>query len=132
METKINTQNAIIAEFMGLRPKCEMDGVYSYSDMPFYSIKENDIDKVIQGIAKYSKYNSNWDWLMGVIEKIKIVQPLANITISTNETSISVFDIEGKNHFTTCVKNNYEEATMLSITYKAIIHFINWHNEQKK
>lgn len=75
-------------------------------------------------------FNSNWNLLMEVVEKIKQKYCFANINISTGETSISIFDINGENHFTTCPKNNYEGATMLSVTYKAVVNFIEWSNEQ--
>jgi hypothetical protein len=125
--------NKIIAEFMGLKPKCERDGVYSFSDMPFFSIRENDIDKVVEGVAKYAKYNSDWNWLMEVVEKIE------NFRISDNEKSMR-FDVKIKHH--SCYINDWEIEgknfigsggchSKIEAVYNACLKFVKWHNEQK-
>ncbi len=69
METE---NNKLIAEFMELKPKqdCHDHSLYSYNDMPFYSIREKSYDKVMDGICGYVKYHSSWDWLMPCIGKI--------------------------------------------------------------
>jgi len=128
---KTTENNKIIAEFMGLKPKCELDGVYSFSDLPFFSIRENDIDKVVEGIAKYAKYHSNWNWLMEVVEKIKQVKPLTEINISLVGTKIKSFDFEDGAGFSFFPKVNTQEKTMLIVTYNAVLEFIKWYNEQK-
>ena len=126
MNTTENTtteNNKIIAEFMGLKPKCECDGVYSYSDMPFYSIRENDIDKVVEGIAKYAKYATDWNWLMQVVEKIEKTH-LVDIfgkAVSINEKydGEMIVDINAKN-----------SLTKIDAVYKACLEFIKLHNKK--
>lgn len=61
--------NKMIAEFMGVKPLMESPDVYTYSDLPFYSIREDNPEDVMEGIAKYVKYSSSWDWLIPVVEK---------------------------------------------------------------
>lgn len=101
--------NKIIAEFMGIRPKSELDGVYSWSDMPFYSIRENDIDKVWLGISEYVKYSSDWNRLMEVVEKI----------ISLKNT----YAQERQKVFNSISPN-------IQTTYNACLEFIKWYNKQ--
>lgn len=62
--------NRLIAEFMGVVPRLESPDIYWYSDGPFYSIRGS-IDEVADGISKYAKYHTSWNWLMPVIEKIQ-------------------------------------------------------------
>ena len=62
--------NKKIVNYMGLRPKMESPDVYTYSDLPFYSIRESNPESVMNGIIKYVKYYKSWDWLMPVIGRI--------------------------------------------------------------
>jgi len=69
----MNTENnKLIAEFMGVFDKILSTGnIYSWSDAPFFYTTEDSKEKVMENIAKYSKYHSDWNWLMGVVEKIE-------------------------------------------------------------
>ena len=63
--------NKLIAEFMGVFDKILSTGnIHSWSDAPFYYTTEDTKGKVIKNICKYSKYDSDWNWLMKVVEKI--------------------------------------------------------------
>ena len=61
----------LMAEFMGLRPKMEAPDVYTFSDMPWFSIRKNNPEEVMNAIVKYSKYDTDYNWLMGVVDKIE-------------------------------------------------------------
>jgi hypothetical protein len=63
-------KNKLIIDFMGIKPKMESPDTYTYVDFPFISIKENNPEKVMEGIIDYVKYHKSWDWLMPVIRKI--------------------------------------------------------------
>jgi hypothetical protein len=63
--------NKLIAEFMGIKPTMERPDVYSYVDTPFFMVREDNPEKVMEAIAKYAKYQTSWDWLIPVIKKIK-------------------------------------------------------------
>lgn len=112
--------NKLIAEFMGAKFK---ENEFYFPAIVFKNGKNYFENHEL-------KFHSDWNWLMEVIENIKKNCCFSNINISTGETSISIFDINEKNHFTTCPKNNYEGATMLSVTYRAVVNFIEWYNEQ--
>ena len=78
MKKLINMKdNKLIAEFMGLHDEISLESIagniHSWSDSPFYYITEDSKEKVIEGIAKYSKYHTSWDWLMPVLKKINLL-----------------------------------------------------------
>jgi len=104
--------NKIIMAFMGVKPKMEMDGVYSYSALPFFSVRKNDIDKVIYSMAEYLKYNSDWNLLMEVVEKIFTVEESIqdDLIFKLNDALLEV----NKNSL-----------------YNACLNCIKWYNEQK-
>lgn len=115
----MNTENnRLLAEFMGLKPKLESPDVYSYSDMPFFSVRESCPEKVMEAISKYVKYNSSWDWLMSVVEKI---ESLGNygFTIYRNSTNINGLPIE---------LANTRGTTKIEAVYNACVEFVKYYN----
>ena len=68
--------NKLIAEFMGVHDEISLDSIagniHSWCDAPFFYITEDSKEKVMEGIAEYSKYHTSWDWLMPVVDKIEI------------------------------------------------------------
>ena len=70
----ITENNQLIAEFMGVFDKILSTGnIHSWSDSPFYYTTEDTREKVIKNISKYSKYNKDWNWLMQVVQKIRVL-----------------------------------------------------------
>lgn len=67
--------NKLIAEFMGVHDEISLDSIagniHSWRDAPFFYITEDSKEKVMEGIAEYSKYHTSWDWLMPVLIKIE-------------------------------------------------------------
>lgn len=59
----------VIMKFMGVEPQFS-DGKYHWTDSPFFYIREPSLDATVNGIAKYVKYDTSWDWLMPVVEKL--------------------------------------------------------------
>ena len=72
-------------------------------------------DKVCMG---QPQWNSRWDWLMPVVEKIESLSNLPKV-IHYSRQSKTIFDFK------------LTEAK-LEKTYQAIIEFIKWCNEQKQ
>ena len=66
--------NRIICEFMGVRPKMESPDVYTYNDGVFFSVREHNPEKVMDAIVGYAKYNTDWNWLIPVIQKIAKIE----------------------------------------------------------
>tara|TARA_R100000951_G_scaffold28632_1_gene24596 strand:- start:29747 stop:30070 length:324 start_codon:yes stop_codon:yes gene_type:complete len=69
----MEANNKLIAEFMGLDAQIRTtNNVHSWNDAPFYYITKDSKEKVMEGISKYSKYHTSWDWLMPVLKKINL------------------------------------------------------------
>ena len=88
--------NKLIAEFMGME-----NGLYHFQ-IPFY---------------KRSKYHTSWDWLMPVVNKIRVPYNNTEVTGERCEDIISVL-AEG------CV-----EANIIQV-YEAVVEFIKIYNDE--
>lgn len=120
----MNTDNKIIAEFMGLKPKMESPDVYSYSDMPFFSVREDNPEKVMEAIMKYSLYSTDWNWLMPVVEKIE-----TKYLVDIFGKAVSIHDKNGEMLVDSNAKNS---STKIDAVYKSCVEFIKWHNQQTR
>lgn len=124
--------NKLIAEFMGVFDKILSTGnIHSWSDAPFYYTTEDTKEKVIKNICKYSKYDSDWNWLMKVVDKIEsfVLNDGNSFNVTIGATNYCVIqDSYGE------IYENIEdsEETKLLTVYKAIIKFIKWYNKQNK
>lgn len=116
----MKTDNELIAIFMGYR----VDG----------GEYENRIVHGMNGGAislSRLQYDSSWDWLMPVVEKIG--EELGyRVTICTTFTRIWRPEEKG---FVPQVRNNDIEWRnldgSLNATYRAVVEFIKWYNQQK-
>mgnify|MGYP003654978666 CR=1 FL=1 len=111
--------NKLIAEFMGVHDEISLDSIagniHSWSDSPFFYITEDSKDKVMEGITKYSKYHTSWDWLMPVI---KTIRDHVNVDMGFEE-----YD-NWRENFKQIDPYNYN----LSECYKAVVEFIKTYN----
>ena len=99
------TENKLIAEFM------EVD----YIDVDTFEETEGEL-----------KYHISWDWLMPVVEKINLLDDFRHsIHITTYRTHLLDNRVnDGFDEFFV------EDSTILA-TYKAVVEFIKWYNENK-
>ena len=126
--------NKLIAEFMGLFDKILSTGnIHSWSDATFYYCTEDSKEKVIEGIIKYSKYHTDWNWLMKVVEKIHSMQSYG-VLINPNGTYIQ--DEDDK---VICMTFKNEEvngeiisSSNIEATFNCCVEFVKWYNEQNK
>lgn len=127
--------NILIAEFMGGR--IGGSGICHMPDGNKYFVKEMTIstDRVL-------KYNSSWDWLMPVVEKIEALK-LGNVTINGKIIHFDCAVVEISNTF--CDIHLYgadsvykdlvrvrDQKTKFNAVCRAVIEFIQWYNEQNK
>jgi len=120
----MNTENnRIIAEFMDLKP-VKVFGNYSISK-DHVSVNCENSNDAINSFCKSTKYHSDWNWLMEVVEKIESLGYNFNIT-SGDATVLyyhcaiyqtSIYRIDG--------------TTKIQATYETVIEFIKWYNLQK-
>jgi len=137
--------NKLIAEFMGLYDEISLDSIagniHSWNDAPFFYITEDSKEKVMEGITKYSKYHTSWDWLMPVVEKIEeIAIDDDNLTVKEHRyqvdmsyTQCSIYDHvrdggEPWNSKWDGVTASADMGTKLSSTHRAVIEFIKEYN----
>lgn len=117
--TTTTTDNKLIAEFMEIDKQIlSIGNSYSWSDSPFYFITEDSKDKVMNGIAKYSKYRTSWDWIMPVIKKIR---EIVNVELCIDDYYLHEGLRQRLNPF------DYD----IDSIYKGAIEFIKWHNDNK-
>ena len=109
----VGKDNKLIAEFIGLYDEISLDSIagniHSWRDAPFFFITEDSKEKVIEGIDKYSKYDTSWDWLMPVVSKCRVQ--------SNSEDShweAIYYSLEGCD---------------IDVTYNAVVEFIKDHND---
>lgn len=108
--------NELIVDFMGIRPVMYSPDSYGWSDQPYYSIHENTPEKVMRGIISYVKYDSDWNWLMEVVEKC-LSSPEIGESRDWDHHYASIHDgVWGLS------KEN---------TYTAVVEFIKWYNKNK-
>jgi len=117
--------NKLIAEFMGLYDEISLDSIagniHSWSDAPFFYITEDSKEKVMEGITKYSKYHTSWDWLIPVVQKI--------------ESLGYVFTIQGgKAEYGEMISETrcFIAEDKLSSTYQAVVEFIKEYNNESR
>ena len=74
------------------------------------------------------RYSESWDWLMPVVEKIETLGFLIHIdTID----GVKVFNPKTKDMiFVTFTAREY--TSKIRETYKAVVEFIKWYNENKQ
>ena len=112
--------NKLIVQFMELKPiKVNTD---------FYALAKNHVhvtgkntDIVISGFSECAKYNSDWNWLMEVVEKIESIK---GTQIFINGISCEVM-FKGK-----VISKHFN--TKIEAVYNACIEFIKWYNQQNQ
>lgn len=133
----MKTDNEIIAEFMGLTLITPANKAY----LPYYrefgkdgTILSDHHPKSGGGGFKSLRYDTSWDRLMPVVEKISSlsITPAPNykgyrIEIVTNGyVRISGFPMP------TLTTNVSIEGSLIAAVYRAVVEFIKFYNEQPK
>lgn len=121
------SDNEIIAEFMDLN---------RIVHNPEYFITDHGMTH-----QNEFRYNSSWDWLMPVVEKI--AQHVYEIWQDSNgykevthhdrayPRTFGMIDSEGKWMVRINRMPLEQESTLIEATYKAVVEFIKWHNAEK-
>jgi len=88
---------------------------------------------VIEGIVYTSnslKFNSSWDWIMKVFDKIHLGN-FTHVTTSRFGIKIRAYDVQGDLLFQACPNIRSEEDTLLLVAHRAVIRYIEWFNEEQ-
>lgn len=109
----MKTDNELIAEFMGLK---RVEAGVSYNKAQYYKSDPKDLRKKgkFMGYFDGLKYDTSWDWLMPVVEKIRVY-------CSENPKKVKGEDIVMNLPITATISEVYSES----------VEFIKWYNNQK-
>lgn len=120
--------NELIAEFMG--GKYETNLPFAYTKSGWTDTPANSSNQIVQ--SHTFKYNSSWDWLMPVIEKIQKLGYVCVIygnycNIIEKDLFTKKYDGEGFNidYYSESIDN------VIEAVYKCAIEFIKWYNQNK-
>ena len=114
--------NKMIMSFMGVKPKKHRDSPqYYYSDLPFFSTNNTDEQKVIDSMAEYLKYDSDWNLLMPVV--VECFDRYSDV-----HTNQDVFMADNQQF----QLNDALLETNIESLYKAVLEFIDWYNVRIK
>jgi len=110
----MNTENKLIAEFMG---------VENTNGLVFQDANTKEFHSI--------KYHTSWDWLMPVVEKIeklKIEGRKIYFSLSTHSICVMLKPTPNDHIPKTIVEN--KDGTKIEATYKAVVQFIKEYNNQ--
>ena len=117
--------NKIIAEFLEWKFKPKFDCYV----VPFNYVDYLDGTPFINKICHVEnlQFNSDWNWLMVVVEKIESLHESNNVLIGTNITYVQIHNkVRNEQETFKGVADTKNEAV-----YNACVTFIEWYNKQK-
>lgn len=117
-EATVKTDNELIAEFMGSKP---------YEDGRYGTMWPDPTNGNNVGFSL--KYDSSWDWLMPVVEKIESLDDEKSVNINGplclikgDHTAVGGWDL---------ITASADGPTKIEAVYKAVVEFIKWYNSQQ-
>lgn len=107
------SDNELIAEFMGFTPMKSNHGTHEHPAlMGTYG-----------GSGLKFKYDTSWDWLMPVVEKIEKLEPLGEYYVDMRTTKCNIYKGE------TCISGSDGGIkSRMERLYKSVVDFIKWYN----
>ena len=142
----MKTENELIAEFMAYNKYDTQHGAIDGNPniVNYYNIKE--IPSNSDGMDWHSQHNlmfdTSWDWLMPVVEKIS--QYVYETRVDNNgykdviiqdrayPRTFGMIDSGGKWMVRINRMHLEQEDTLIKATYKSVVEFIKWYNENKQ
>jgi hypothetical protein len=117
--------NCLIAEFTGLI-RVEANAIYNKAQ--YYKPDPKDKRKrgIFMGYYDGLKYDTSWDWLMPVVEKIEQEGFCFSIQTS-NIACMKPFDIHSISSY-----DVFKKDKKIEVVYDVVVEFIKWHNSQKQ
>ena len=120
----------LILKFMGVTPKLIAPDRYGLSDQPYFSCVCNTPEECLESYAKYSKYDTSWDWIMPVVEKIESLVLENDEFFAFNILGgCCVYIISSRGDE---VVESSKGSSKLLCTYNAVVEFINFYNESNE
>jgi len=116
----MKSDNELIAEFMGYEYRPSNEGLrpFGWVKIGSKNYLENNFGPnniILCRVTKHMMFDSSWDWLMPVVEKIETIAP----------TDVKEINNEGLAIFELGLMTPIEEL------YKAVVEFIKWYNSKE-
>ena len=115
--------NKLIAEFMMFE---------TVGDLHLIPFDNTDNDTYL---PEHMKFHSSWDWLMPVVDKIEDFFTIGGneleFQVVTYEDEIKVIAKHPHKAWETLVEVSADGSGKKENTYKAVVEFIKWYNENK-
>ncbi len=136
METEVG--NKLIAKFLGWvnlkedRPERFKNdywqtGTYA-AHKTFFPCTLSKLDPAY-AVCEYLFFHSDWNWLMGVVEKIKSMRHDVRLaSFLHNDAVKNVCEITNQSGETLAYRS--DDKTQIEVTWLAVVDFINWYNKQ--
>lgn len=114
--------NELIAEFMGI--------VFwkQIKNERYYKVPKEHVYANNAGLGQF-RYDTSWDWLMPVVEKIESlhsVVPGHLLQIEITRGFVKILGTPGQHIF----YNISIEGSKIQATYRAVVDFIKWYNSK--
>lgn len=124
MENK--TDNELIAEFMGAEIVEKTNGMFKRNERHFSFPISHKMNVVL---PEELKYDTSWDWLMPVVEKIEkygcIVEIFMALTYGCRITTVH-------GPIMSFINDNNGGLPGITGVYKSVVEFIKWYNNHGK
>jgi hypothetical protein len=122
MNTQIIENNKLLAEFMGNDTDEYGADVFVPKQLMF-----NHNAQCMQGIFQFDEcyFDTDWSWLMQVVEKIENYNEFTNVLFAPQGCAIDVYIENGFAFSNDC-------DTKIEAVYNACIEFVKWYNNQNK
>jgi hypothetical protein len=117
MNTQIIENNKLLAEFMGCYQNNE--GFWGFENTPNH--KKWHTDRFLD----CTKYDTDWNWLMQVVEKIENYNEFTNVLFAPQGCAIDVYIENGFAFSNDC-------NTKIEAVYNACVEFVQWYNSSKE
>ena len=119
----VEESNKLIAEFMGLKTIT----LEKFRDILRQNREDGMIHTGNSHVIEDLEYHTSWDLLMPVVEKINTIDEY-KFTVCINYHYTNITETNGK------CKEIVDECgyTTINGTYKAVVQFIKWYNENKE
>lgn len=123
-DTRLIAENELIADFLGARKSRYTDEA-SYEMYAVIESIEDGLGEQHFFLAEEMPFSTDWNWLMEVVEAIDNILPDDNLVVISYNRCLIEYPNEGVT--IEGLGNTRKEAT-----YKAVVEFIIWYNENKE
>lgn len=134
METKdITANNVLIAEFMGLNllkdtQHWRRSAEEQEENHKLFCINEGNSNWYSVS-ANMLEYDTSWDWLMPVVEKIESTKAKEGFYFDVDILSTGVIISSAAKHIVQITQEEIQSTSKIEAVYNAVVEFIKWYNQ---